>query len=225
MVSKVSKSILISAKNGDKLALEELVNKNIKYIYWVAHKFCSKNNFEDLVSEGKIGFLKALKKYNIESSSEFLAYAYPYIKGEILNYINKNIFCVHMSDSQIRNYLKLKKQSGNLKEFINFKSESIIPIDNMRDILHARDSMEDINKKIDSNIFWKDLSNKYNLSFTEVYILKKFYVDMLSIREISKLLHMKKSQIANVKKLALTKLRTMITTQNSNYYLVAEGGD
>lgn len=71
-------TLLKVAKYGDKKAVSTLLNQNINYIYWIAHKLSTSNiSFEDLVSEGKIGFLKALKNYDTENTSEFLAYAYP----------------------------------------------------------------------------------------------------------------------------------------------------
>lgn len=222
----VSKAILKSAKIGDKLALENLVNKNIKYIYWVAHKYCLQGisciSFEDLVSEGKLGLFKALKNYDIENSSEFLAYAYPYIKKEMLNYINNNIFYVHMSDSQIRKYNSTKRSQNN--KFKNFKFQNVISIDNSTNAFNL--CIENSETKVNDDIFWYDLQF-YGLSSTEIFVIKKFYVEGFQLKEIEKMLSMEKKMVTKIKNRALTKLKEIFNqgAEKDSCRYTAEGGD
>lgn len=72
-----------------------LTNKDIKYfdsiIKSIAKKYRFIVEFEDLVSEGYLGLCEAAKKYkkDHESNSTFKGFAYRYIRGRIINAVNK----------------------------------------------------------------------------------------------------------------------------------------
>ena len=65
------------------LKYENLVNK-------IAHKYSNYSNFEDLKQAGMLGLIMALDKYVVNSNTKFSTYAYLWIKGSILEYLNSD---------------------------------------------------------------------------------------------------------------------------------------
>ncbi len=71
------------------LTAEELIEENIPLIKNIASNFYNVP-FEDLLQAGKLGLLKALKKYRYDGTVKFSTYAYNYIFGEMYEFVMKN---------------------------------------------------------------------------------------------------------------------------------------
>lgn len=70
--------------------LEDLIVDNSKLIYSIVSKYQSYYDKEDLYQIGVIGMIKAYKNYKKDSNTKFTTYAYTYILGEVLKYVNEN---------------------------------------------------------------------------------------------------------------------------------------
>lgn len=70
--------------------LEDLIVDNSKLIYSIISKYQSYYDKEDLYQIGVIGMIKAYKNYKKDSNTKFTTYAYTYILGEVLKYVNEN---------------------------------------------------------------------------------------------------------------------------------------
>lgn len=67
---------------------EMLVTENMGLVYMVARRYVSASHeMEDLVSLGKIGLVKAAKKYDETREIKFSTYAVYYIQGEIASFL------------------------------------------------------------------------------------------------------------------------------------------
>lgn len=66
---------------------DRLVIDNLKLVHFVAQKFRGLTCYEDLVQEGTIGLIKAVKRFDLSSGNKFSVYAVPYIRGEILHFL------------------------------------------------------------------------------------------------------------------------------------------
>ena len=76
------------AKNGDKLAKEEIIMRNIKLVVFVAKKYTNDSIlFEDLIQEGIMGVLRAIRLYDFQYDIKFGAHAYSWIKHMISRYV------------------------------------------------------------------------------------------------------------------------------------------
>ncbi len=69
-------------------SLSVLIEQNKNLIYKIATLF--NGNKEDLFQVGCIGLINAYKKYDESYNTKFSTYAYPYILGEISNYVKKD---------------------------------------------------------------------------------------------------------------------------------------
>lgn len=93
-------------QEGNHSALDELIIQNEKIVKFFANKYYgiasrALVDFDDLVQEGWIAFIKAVEKYRFDTEQpiKFTSYASEVIKYRMLNFINRNIFRVKKSDS------------------------------------------------------------------------------------------------------------------------------
>ncbi|MCI6161050.1 MAG: sigma-70 family RNA polymerase sigma factor [Prevotella sp.] len=71
-------------KAGDEAAVGELVGANLKYVVTVAKQYRERGlDFEDLVSEGNIGMMKAARKFDAARGGRFVSFAATYIRNSM----------------------------------------------------------------------------------------------------------------------------------------------
>lgn len=76
-------------RKGDKAAGDELVRNNLRMVMSLAHKFAGFGHFDDLVSEGNIGLIIALEKYNPKFKVKFATYASNWVMAQLRTYSKK----------------------------------------------------------------------------------------------------------------------------------------
>lgn len=75
---------------------EELVLKNYRLVYYLANKLTvSPNDYEDIVSIGTIGLIKAAATFNPSKGTRFATYASQCINNEIYMYFRKEKLHIH----------------------------------------------------------------------------------------------------------------------------------
>lgn len=75
---------------GDNAARERLVNANLRFAIMVAKKYQGKGlPLEDLISEGNIGLLNAVKHFDVEKGYRFITYAVWWIRQAIIKAIHE----------------------------------------------------------------------------------------------------------------------------------------
>ena len=76
------------SQQGDKLALEKLVETNQGLIWSIVKRFIGRGyEVEDLYQIGCIGFIKSIKRFDTSFDVKLSTYSVPYILGEIKRYI------------------------------------------------------------------------------------------------------------------------------------------
>ena len=77
-------TLLTRAGTGDEEAQIELVNANLRLVVEIARKYIGRGAaFSDLIQEGNIGLLKAVKKFSTKGSPTFIEYAQECIEKAI----------------------------------------------------------------------------------------------------------------------------------------------
>ena len=80
--------LAIKAKAGDKAAKDKIVNANLRFVVNVAKKYQNHGiELSDLISEGNIGLLTAIEKFDVEKGYHFISYAVWWIRQCILKAI------------------------------------------------------------------------------------------------------------------------------------------
>jgi RNA polymerase sigma-32 factor len=106
-------------KDNDQEAGNELVTANLRLVVKIAGDFQKywTNNFLDLVQEGNIGLIKAIKKFEPERGIKFSYYATFWIRAYILKFIMDNWRLVKLGTTQVQRKLfyKLNKEKKALE--------------------------------------------------------------------------------------------------------------
>jgi len=78
------KQLIIKAQNGDQSAMNKLIESNLKFVVRVASKFQDKGlTLSELISEGNIGLIKAIKRFDVKQNTKLITYAVWWIQQAI----------------------------------------------------------------------------------------------------------------------------------------------
>lgn len=91
---------------------QKLIIHNLRFVAYVVKSYQGYGlNEEDLIQEGTIGLMKAVKKYTLEYGVRLATYAVHYIRHQIMEYIIKNfrIFKVATTKAQRKLFFNLKR--------------------------------------------------------------------------------------------------------------------
>lgn len=80
-------------------AIDKLVETNQRFVFSVAKKYANSENILDLVSEGNIGLIKAIERFDPNSGNRFLTYAVWWIRRYISDFIIQNKSFVKCNNS------------------------------------------------------------------------------------------------------------------------------
>jgi RNA polymerase primary sigma factor len=87
---EVEHELAIKARNGDKSALNKLTQANLKFVVKIATRFQNRGlTLSELISEGNIGLMKALEKFNPDMDIKLISYAIWWIKQRIMMAISE----------------------------------------------------------------------------------------------------------------------------------------
>ena len=80
--------LALKAKAGDKAAKDKIVKANLRFVVNVAKKYQGQGlDLIDLISEGNLGLLTAIEKFDVEKGYHFISYAVWWIRQCILKAI------------------------------------------------------------------------------------------------------------------------------------------
>jgi RNA polymerase primary sigma factor len=105
--------LAIKAKNGDKEALNKLIESNLKFVVRVATKYQNRGlSFNELISEGNQGLIKAIEKFDPDKNIKLISYAVWWIKQRISAAIsnNKSMIIVPLGKNNISNKIKNSRE-------------------------------------------------------------------------------------------------------------------
>lgn len=193
-----NEELVVLYQQGDKTALDELLENNDKLIYKVAIKFYSDKTssieFDDLLQEGRIGFILACSKYDIEyiKKTKFITYAFYWIYQKIHRFIT-----TYNTNEEIS--LNTPVSEENTDELIN-------------SIQSYSDEIKDREEKLylsELRIELECVMDKYN-TLNEREILKLYYgwdTDELSIEQIADIFETSSNEVKSIKGKDIRKLR------------------
>jgi len=80
--------LLKQYRDGDKSAVNELVTTHLRFVFHIARRYKSYGYpLADLVQEGTVGLLEALKRFNPEKRTRLSTYAMWWIRASIQDYV------------------------------------------------------------------------------------------------------------------------------------------
>lgn len=107
--------LAIKAKAGDKLALDKLVQCNLRFVLTIAKEYqYGSIDIEDLINEGNIGLIKAIDRFDASKGFKFISYAVWWVRQSIMQYIYENGSMVRLPINKINVIGKVNKASEQL---------------------------------------------------------------------------------------------------------------
>ncbi len=113
---------------GDLEAARELVMTNLRFVIHVARGYSGYGlSMPDIIQEGNIGLMKAVKRFNPDIGVRLVSFAVHWIKAEIHEYVIKNwgIVKVATTKAQRKLFFNLRKSKQNLGWLSNDEAVAI----------------------------------------------------------------------------------------------------
>lgn len=216
--------------------ITDLILENEGIIYKIINKYKNYFELEDLYQVAVMGMLKAYKNYNTEYNTKFTSYAYPYILGEVIKYIN-DYRSIKINKSMKLLYSQVLKAKEILsqrlmKEPSTYELSLFLEVDEtlIDEVINANmivDSLDKIISEDDKNLELYDkfgycdtLVENYELTYEieklspleKQIIVSRYYEDM-SQKEVGQALGMYQVEVSRKEKKILKKLKDNIATK------------
>lgn len=140
-------------KYNDKEAAEKLVTSNLRFVVKIAHEYRNYGvKLIDLIQEGNVGLMHAVKKFNPYKGYRLISYAVWWIRAYMQNFIirtwslvkigttqaqRKLFFKLNQTKKKLRNLSAKKPEFAEIAETLNVKEAEIEEMDlrlNNRDL-------------------------------------------------------------------------------------------
>lgn len=225
---------IVDAQNGNKNAMEKLININNGLIWNIVKRFKDRGyEIDDLYQIAVIGFIKAIQKFDVSFDVRLSTYAVPYILGEVRRYtqtegpikISRTIKELLYKISEIqKEYLKkgkeasieeIAKEVGVSKDEVIVALESKLPVNS----IYENDSNDDdgisLIDRISSGIDEQNLiTNKItiielikNLEEREKQVILLRYFRNKTQMEVAKIMGVNQVQISRIERKVLGNMK------------------
>ena len=102
--------LAIKIQNGDKKAVDLLVESNLKFVVSIAKEYQNQGlSLSDLISEGNYGLIKAAYKFDHTKGFRFISYAVWWIRQSIIQSLNDNSRIIRLPTNVINKIYQLKQ--------------------------------------------------------------------------------------------------------------------
>lgn len=228
------KDLISKAQNGNRQALEKIINDNNGLIWSIVKRFSGRGyEKEDLYQIGCIGFIKSIQRFDTSLDYKISTFAVPYILGEIKRFlrddgivkVSRNIKELSFKIKEIENkYLSQTGESitiSKLAEILEVSQEEIcLAMDSSRQIESINDEAfsdsskekieiitddENIQEKIVDKLTLKQLIDNLNLREKEIINLR-YFKDKTQM-QVAKILGISQVQVSRIEKKILNNMR------------------
>ena len=197
--------LLKLCKRGDEKAKNELLEANLKFVFDIAKKYTGRGiSIGELISEGNMGLIKAVDKFDESQDVKFISYAVWWIRHAMLDCIKKN--------KMIR-YVELDHEDGNSKTLERKLTDDEDEMISSDDVLFSNEHDErnretnEEQKKIVSGLL-------SILSPREKFVIENYYgvnnKNELTLIEIGDELKLSSERVRQIKEKGLRKLRSKV---------------
>lgn len=108
------------ARDGEQDAKDELIQANLRFVVNVAKKYQNQGlTLSDLISEGNLGLITAVDKFDVDKGYHFISYAVWWIKQSILKAICEKSRMIRLPLNRANELLqieKVKREIGSNKD-------------------------------------------------------------------------------------------------------------
>lgn len=110
------KDLAVKCSNGDKKAREQLVDANLRFVVKVAKEYQGMGlSLADLISEGNIGLLNAVDKYEVSKGTRFVSYAIWWIRQSILKAVSDKGRLIRLPQNRVLDLMHIKNEANRFE--------------------------------------------------------------------------------------------------------------
>lgn len=196
------KKMVLLAQEGNEDARNTLIRSNLRFVFQVASKYKGRGaDMEDLVSEGNMGLIKAIEKFEPKKNTKLITYAVWWIKYYITEFIsNRNAIDTWEKDEDTINFsFKENALSSDEDDYVTYKDV----------MCSSKEYDDDEERRYNCVEMAKILLN--TLDNRERKIVEEYYGiggNDLNLDEISQECGISIERVRQIKEKALKKLRT-----------------
>ncbi|HCI16251.1 MAG: RNA polymerase sigma factor RpoD/SigA [Candidatus Marinimicrobia bacterium] len=111
--------LALAIKKGDRLAMKELVEANLRFVVSVAKDYQGQGlPLTDLINEGNMGLMKAAGRFDETRGFKFISYAVWWIRQSILQALAEHSRIVRLPLNRVGTISKITKQAERLESEI-----------------------------------------------------------------------------------------------------------
>jgi RNA polymerase primary sigma factor len=117
-----------AAAKGDQLAKERLIRANLRFVVNVAKKYQNQGlPLADLISEGNIGLMNAIERFDVEKGYHFISYAVWWIRQAILKAICEKSRMIRLPLNRANELVQIEKVRKDLQgeQFLEAETDMI----------------------------------------------------------------------------------------------------
>jgi RNA polymerase sigma-32 factor len=168
-------------KNGDLEAARKLITSNLKFVVRIANTYKNYGlNPMDLIQEGNIGLMHAVKGFDPTKGYRLISYAVWWIKAYIQNFVIKSWSLVKIGTNQAQRKLFYKLRST--KQKMDY-TDDILSSDDYKNLAEELGVSDEAVVEMNQRIGTKDLSLDAELAANNESTHLDFLVDGLTNQE------------------------------------------
>ena len=116
--------LALKAKNGDVVAKNKIVNANLRFVITVAKKYQNHGlDLTDLISEGNLGLLTAIEKFDTTKGYHFISYAVWWIRQSILKAICEKSRMIRLPLNRANELVQIEKAKKSISKNMSEEEE------------------------------------------------------------------------------------------------------
>ncbi|MFP4082421.1 MAG: RNA polymerase sigma factor RpoD/SigA [Candidatus Aminicenantes bacterium] len=143
-------------QNGDKKALQKLIEANLKFVVSYVKKYRGMGlSYSDLINEGNLGLIEAAKRFDPHRNVKFISYAVWWIRQAIIHALTQYSRIYHIPQKLSDQISEMKRTAARLKKQLG-REPTRNEIAQSMEI--TREDVEDMELLEEKNI---SLSDKY----------------------------------------------------------------
>lgn len=151
--------LALKAAAGDKEAKNKIVNSNLRFVVNVAKKYQNHGlDLTDLISEGNIGLLTAIKRFEVSKGYHFISYAVWWIRQSILKAICEKSRSIRLPLNRANELVQIeharKVLSGNKteeQEFTEVAKMLNMSLSHVREMVNISRDMVSLDAEVGSS--------------------------------------------------------------------------
>lgn len=210
-LSRIKEKRLIRlAKRGDIKAKNQILESNLRFVFDVARKYTGRGvPIADLISEGNLGLIRAIDKFDENADIKFISYAIWWIRQAMLETIKKNKL------NQSIEIVKIDEKDDCINKIIpDDEDDSVTSIE----IMYSDGRENEI--RSETNEEQKAIINRLLsiLSDREREVIEKCYgvngKNEMTLIEIGKETNLTSERVRQIKVSAMRKIKTLALEKN-----------